>query len=210
MSHLQIKMCGMTRAEDARRAVDLGVDAIGLNFYPSSPRFLSVERAIEIVDQIRGDVELYGVFVNEIPDRVEEIRSRVGLDRIQFHGDEEPSEVAPFGLMAVKAIRFADSTVERQWERYPTVWGFLLEARHETLFGGSGRSWRYESLGGVELPRPWLLAGGLNASNVGEAIRSSGARAVDVCSGVESIPGIKDVRQMSDFVREVRRVEEAL
>lgn len=210
MNHVQIKMCGMTRVEDAKRAVSLGVDAIGLNFYPSSPRFLSVERALDIAEAVDSRVELFGIFVDDIFDRVEEIRSLVGLDRIQFHGDEEPEEIASFGPSAVKAIRFKGAIVEPQWERYPTVWGFLIEPQHETLFGGSGRSWRYESLAGVSLPRRWWLAGGLKASNVEEAILSSGARAVDVCSGVESIPGIKDAQRMSEFVREVRRVEEAL
>jgi phosphoribosylanthranilate isomerase len=210
MGAVRIKMCGMTRVEDARRAASLGVDAIGLNFYPSSPRFVSVERAMEISAAIDGQVELFGVFVNEIDERVEWIRKEVGLNRIQFHGDEPPEALTPFGEAAVKVIRFQEPMTEPDWEAYPLVGGFLLEPRHETLFGGSGRSWSYESLAGLQPPRPWYLAGGLSPRNVGRALLASGASAVDVCTGVESVPGIKDTRRMEEFVEEIRRVEETL
>lgn len=210
MGAVRIKMCGMTRVEDARRAADLGVDAIGLNFYPSSPRFVSLDRAVAIAAAVGDKVELFGVFVNELHDRVEFIRGEVGLSRLQFHGDEPPETLMPFGDAAVKVIRFRDPMTEPDWSAYPQVGGFLLEPRHETLFGGSGRSWRYESLAGLRPPRPWFLAGGLSPGNVGRAIVASGARGVDVCSGVESVPGIKDARRMDAFVTEVRRVEEAL
>jgi len=210
MSALRIKMCGMTRVQDALKAADLGVDAIGINFYPVSPRFVSVERAIRIADAVRGKVELFGIFVNDIPERVDSLVKEVGLDRVQFHGDETPEALLPFGSKAVKAVRFERSTVEFNWSDYPLVWGFLLEPRHETLYGGSGRSWQYESLRGLEVPRPWLLAGGLSPENVGRAIAESGTPGVDVCSGVEAVPGIKDARRMEAFVKEVRRVEEAL
>lgn len=210
MGALRVKICGMTRVQDARNAADLGVDAIGINFYPVSPRFVSVERAIDIADSVRGRVELFGVFVNDIPERVDSIIQEVGLDRVQFHGDEAPEALERFGSKAVKAVRFERSTVEFNWGDFPYVGGFLLEPRHETLYGGSGRSWNYRSLRGLEVPRPWLLAGGLSPENVASAIAESGAPGVDVCSGVESIPGIKDARRMEAFVREVRRAEEAL
>ena len=210
MGSVQIKMCGMTRVEDARRAMSLGVDAIGLNFYPSSPRFVSLDRALAIAEAVDGEVELFGVFVNEVTEWVESIRDQVGLDRLQFHGDEAPEVLLPFGDKAVKVIRFQDPEEEPDWASYPRVGGFLLEPWHETVFGGSGRSWHYESLAGLRPPRPWFMAGGLSPDNVGRAVLASGADGVDVCSGVESVPGIKDARRMDEFVAEVRRAETSL
>ena len=104
---VRVKICGVTRAEDARRAADLGADFLGLNFYPRSPRFLAAGAAREIAEAVRGKARLVGVFVNESPHRVEEIAEQVGLDLLQFHGDERAADLAPFAERAIKVVRCA-------------------------------------------------------------------------------------------------------
>lgn len=190
--------------EDAVDAAELGVDCLGLNFYPDSPRYVSVEKAVAIADAVRGRVELFGVFVNASRDDIERAVEAVGLDRVQFHGDESPADLAPWGERAVKVVRIAGQPSPRLWEAYPEVWGFLVEARHDSLYGGTGTVWDYTALRDLRLPRRWLLAGGLDADNVRRALDATGAPGVDVCSGVESVPGIKDPRRVEALVRAVR------
>lgn len=204
MSGVLIKVCGVTRVEDAVHAADLGVDCLGLNFYPASPRHVPMERAAEIADAVRGRVGLFGVFVNTPRDDVERIVEAVGLDRVQFHGDESPADLALWGGRAVKALRIASRPSRRVWDDYPDAWGFLIEARHEELYGGSGAAWDYAALRGLRLSRPWLLAGGLEPGNVRRALAATGAPGVDVCSGVESVPGVKDARRVEALVGAVR------
>lgn len=209
MSGVLIKICGVTRVEDAVHAADLGVDCLGLNFYPASPRYVSVKQAAEIADAVRGRAALFGVFVNAAHDYVERVVEAVGLDRVQFHGDESPADLARWGERAVKAIRAAGGPSPRLWAEYPEVWGFLVEARHETLYGGSGRTWDYAALRAAPPPRPWLLAGGLRPDTVREALASSGAPGVDVCSGVEASPGIKDRSRVEALVAAIRAASPA-
>lgn len=196
----------MTRVKDAVDAAELGVDCLGLNFYPGSPRCVSVEKATKIADAVRGRVELFGVFVNASHDDIERAVEAVGLDRVQFHGDESPADLAPWGERAVKVVRVAGRPSPRVWEAYPEVWGFLVEARHDRLFGGTGKVWDYTVLRDLRPSRPWLLAGGLEPGNVRRALDATGAPGVDVCSGVESAPGIKDPRRVEALVRGAREI----
>ncbi|MGH9379786.1 MAG: phosphoribosylanthranilate isomerase [Thermoanaerobaculia bacterium] len=204
MSAPLIKICGITRPEDAVHAADLGVDCLGLNFYPPSPRHVTLEQAAEIADAVRGRVALFGVFVNATPTDIERTVEAVGLDRIQFHGDETPADLAPWEDRAVKVVRVDDRTPRDVWDAYPHAWGFLVEASHETLYGGTGEPWTYEALRGLRIFRPWLLAGGLRPDNVCRALDRTGATGVDACSGVELRPGIKDPEKMERLVQAVR------
>ena len=202
----KVKICGVTCAEDARLAVDLGADYLGLNFYPPSPRFVDPERAREIAAAARaggGQVGLVGVFVNRPRPEIEEIAERVGLDLVQFHGDEGPREIAPFAERALKAIRVDGRLDAAAAAGFKGVWGLLLDARHGELYGGSGESWDLASLGrAAELHPRTFIAGGLGPGNVAAALATR-PWGVDLCSGVEARPGRKDRRLMERLFKEI-------
>jgi phosphoribosylanthranilate isomerase len=211
-----IKICGITRPEDARAAADAGADAIGLNFYPKSPRAIDVDRAQAIIAALPPGIVKVGVFVNALAEEVRHIFDELSLDLIQLHGDEPPDYLAKLGgRPAMKAFRAACADGLRAVLDYlaachklgcsPRI--VLLDAPVSKGFGGSGKlaDWslarEYQALGGLP---PLVLAGGLRPENVAEAIRATGARAVDTASGVESQPGIKDAVALAEFLRAVR------
>ncbi len=187
-----IKICGITNCRDAVLAVELGADLLGLNFVPESPRCLDVKTATAVADAVRGRTQLVGVFVNHPASTVEKIAAAVGLDLLQFHGDEDPEYVHQFGSRAIKAFRVDEAFSPEELTGYERVWGYLFDASHPTLFGGTGKKWPYEAVANLPTDRPTLVAGGIGPATVGEALLRSGASGVDVCSGVESSPGIKD------------------
>lgn len=196
MRSVRIKICGVTRVEDAIAAVDLGADFLGLNFADVSVRKIEIERGREIADAVRNRTSLVGVFVNQPSDLVSEVVSSVGLDLVQFHGDETSEDVAPFGERAVKAIRFSGELAPEALDDFKTVWGFVVEARHDAFYGGAGKSWDYAATRKLPRTKPFLLAGGLSPENVTAAIDASRPWGIDVCSGVESAPGLKDHETM--------------
>ncbi|HEX2253209.1 MAG TPA: phosphoribosylanthranilate isomerase [Thermoanaerobaculia bacterium] len=205
-----VKICGVTRAEDARLAADLGAAFLGLNFYPPSPRSLTPQRAAAVADAVRGRVRLVGVFVDRPPAEVAAIDRAVGLDVLQFHGEEGPVELARHGPRAWKVVRVPPgaspprSAIERELAAYPGVGGFLLDVRHDTLPGGTGETWAWHALAGLETSgRPLLVAGGIRPGNVRRALAASGAAGVDACSGVESAPGVKDPVLLERLMTEV-------
>lgn len=205
-----VKICGVTRPGDADLAVDLGANLVGLNFYPPSPRCLTVEAAREIVEVVAGRVPVAGVFVDRPRAEIEEIVERAGLDLVQLHGDETPAEVAAFGGRAIQVFRVepeVDERLDPGWLRgFPTAWGFLFDVRHPR-YGGTGLSWDYRALARV-VPaargRPVLVAGGIGPETVAAALAASDAGGIDVCSGVESAPGIKDPLLLERLMAEVR------
>ncbi len=210
-----VKICGVTRPEDADLAAVLGADLLGLNFYPPSPRCLTVEAARAIAAAVAGRALLVGVFVDRPRAEVEEIAERVGLDLIQLHGDEGPDEAAHWGGRALKAFRVAPAEGEEiapaLLDPFPGAWGFLFDVRHERLYGGTGRGWRYGALAGLaahSAGRPVLVAGGIGPENVRAVLAASDAAGVDVCSGVESAPGIKDPLLLERLMAEVRSMPE--
>ena len=195
----RVKICGVTTAEDARLAAGLGAELIGLNFYPDSPRFLEPERAAELVREVAtSSVRWVGVFVNETAERAAAIAERVGLDLLQFHGDETPADLAGVEARSIKALRVRgdlSGEVLAPWlDR--GLWGLLVDARHDTLYGGSGRSWNFASAAAApaaEAGAPRLLiAGGLGPSSAAAAARAARPWGLDLCSGVEAEPGRKD------------------
>lgn len=208
MARTRIKICGVTRENDATRAVELGATFVGLNFWPGSPRCVTEEVAFSIVERIRGRANVVGVFVNQPSALVQEITHRVGLDLVQFHGDEGPEQLDLFGADAIKVFRVGSSFDPGVLGDYPNVWGFLFDCDHPSLVGGTGVPWSYETVADLGHDKPIIVAGGLRPANVAQAIARSRADIVDVSSGVEKRPGVKDAELMARFIREVQHAEE--
>ncbi|MFP5286894.1 MAG: phosphoribosylanthranilate isomerase, partial [Thermoanaerobaculia bacterium] len=165
-------------------------------------RYVDVGRAREIASAVRGSgVKLVGVFVNRPAREVEEIESEVGLDLLQFSGDEAPGDV-PFPGRDIKAFRGPDGT--RGWE---DAWAWLFDAPHGSLYGGTGMAWNFQAVAGIAGERRVFVAGGLGPDNVRQAIAASRPYAVDVCSRVESAPGIKDPELLRRLFQEVRNAQ---
>ena len=201
----KVKICGVTSPEEAVLAADLGADLVGLNFYPPSPRYLEPRRAAEVAGAVRGRVTLVGVFVRAPAAELEEIAGVVGLDLLQFHGDETLDEVAPFAACALKAFRVRDRLDAAALAPFRDVWGVLIDSRHPQLFGGTGESWRFETLreGALPLPRRTFIAGGLGPGNVRAAIAAARPYGIDLCSGVEAEPGRKDPELLARLFEEI-------
>jgi len=211
-----VKICGITRTQDALLAARLGADFIGLNFYPPSPRAVSLARAEGIVGALRAlasPPQIVGVFVNQALDEIRALEQQLALDLLQLHGNEGPAEVRALGPRVIKALRVKerfDPAVARSFLAPAACapgadpWGFLIDSKHPRLFGGSGQSWAFVSLAGVDLGRPLLIAGGLGPDTVAAAVDAARPWGVDVCSGVESEPGIKDPLLLARFFEEIR------
>ena len=203
LQRIRIKICGITRPEDARAAVDLGADALGLVFYAPSPRCVSVEQAWEIARVVPPFVTLVGLFVNESKLTVRRVMEAVPVQLLQFHGEEEESFCRSFHAPYIKAARVRTGLdLVKYAEAYPTAQGLLLDAFVEG-YGGGGKSFDW-SLIPPRLPQPVILSGGLEAGNVAEAVRAVRPWAVDVSSGVEAAKGIKDAGKMAAFISGVR------
>ena len=210
---VKIKVCGVTSSSDALGAAELGADYLGLNFYRASPRYVEPGRARAIADAVRGSsrkVSLVGVFVNSTRAEVESIDESVGLDLLQFHGDEEPGFVAPFAGRAIKAFRSGGMPSPEDLRAWDGVWGVLIDAPHGTLYGGTGAPWDYGravSDASDGAGRRLFLAGGLGPDNARRAVQSVRPYAIDVCSRVESRPGSKDLELLRRLFQEVRHGE---
>ena len=200
---MKIKICGFTQAQNARDASLLGIDAIGLVFYDKSPRYVEIERALEIVQALPPFINRVGLFVNADSYYIDEVLCEVPLDTLQFHGDETPLECQQYGLPFMKALRVNEQTnIPKLAQDYHQANGLLLDAYNSTTYGGTGESFDW-SLAKVELDLPIILAGGLNPETVGKAIQQVSPYAVDVSSGVESSKGIKDIQKIQQFIQQV-------
>jgi len=204
---VKIKVCGVTEPANALAAVELGADFLGLNFYPGSPRYVEVGQALEIAGAVGGRVPLVGVFVNAPAAEVEEIAGRVGLDLLQLSGDEGPEAVARFAPRAIKAFRTGRMPRREEVAVYGEVWGILVDAAHGSLYGGTGAAWKYGSMPAEELSDRLFLAGGIGPENARQAVAAVRPFALDVCSRVESAPGIKDLGLLRRLLEEVRHGE---
>ncbi|NOZ63415.1 MAG: phosphoribosylanthranilate isomerase [Caldiserica bacterium] len=209
MIRIKIKICGITRLEDAQKAVELGVDALGFNFYPGSPRYIAPQKAKAISLQLPPFVSLIGVFVNEKLELIREISALSFLNAVQLHGEETPEFVEALNLPVIKAFRVKEERDIEQMKKFAgKVKAFLLDAYTPGQKGGTGRTFNWEiACKAKELGVPIILAGGINPGNVCEAIKAVHPYAVDVASGVEKEPGIKDFAEMEKLVNRIKEME---
>jgi phosphoribosylanthranilate isomerase len=200
----RVKICGITRVEDALEAAKQGSDAIGLVFYAASPRNVSNEVARAIVAALPPFVSVVGLFVNASRANIDAVLAEVRLDVLQFHGDETPDDCSQFNLPFLKAIRVnADTNLLQYANDFRHAQALLLDAHSEAAYGGTGQTFDWNLIP-AELSKPIILAGGLNADNVEQAIMQVKPYAVDVSGGVERSKGIKDADKIAAFMQGVR------
>ena len=199
----RVKICGITRIEDALAAAEAGADAIGLVFEPKSPRAVKPEQAQIIARALPPFITVVGLFVNAAADTVDTILKRVPLDLLQFHGDETPEQCRRHHRPYIKAIHMRDDlNLKENARRYADAQGLLLDTATDVA-GGSGRSFDWSRVPSG-LGKPVILVGGLTPENVAEAVRTVRPFAVDVSSGVEQSKGIKDAAKITAFIKAVR------
>lgn len=199
----RIKYCGMTRLSDVEFADQLGVDAIGLVFYPPSPRAVTPEQAAPLAKSAGAFCSRVGLFVNPTADQVRDTLRQVPLDLLQFHGDESPEFCAGFDQPWIKALRVRDSeSLEQALELYREADGWILDAYKAGVPGGTGETFQWSLI-----PEQWrgriVLAGGLTPANVNEAVCAIRPRGVDVSGGIEAGKGLKSADRMTEFMRQV-------
>lgn len=208
----RIKVCGVTRVEDAMAAARCGVDAIGLVFYKHSPRYVAIDQAKQLADSLPPFVTVVGLFVNAEPELVREVMANVPLDLLQFHGDESREFCEQFSKPYLKAIRVnAEVDLLQCASDFRSAKGLLLDAHVDGIPGGTGTSFDW-TLIPRELPVPVVLSGGLASGNVLTAVKQVQPYAVDVSSGVEvdgidAGKGIKDALKIAAFINEVKRAD---
>lgn len=203
----RVKICGITRVQDALAAAQGGADAIGLMFYERSPRYVSIALAAELARALPPFVTTVGLFVNAAPALVREVLAVVPLDVLQFHGDESPDYCAQFGKPYLKAIRVKAGVDLLQCAAdFSSAQGLLLDAFVEGIPGGTGAIFEWSLIPEVLRPKI-ILSGGLDAQNVAAAIQQVRPYAVDISSGVEISKGIKDATKIAAFIKEVKHCD---
>jgi len=198
---MRIKICGITRVEDAEACAALGVDMIGLNFVPTSPRRVDAPRARAIADAVKGKMEIVGVVADMEEEAMRALAEGVGLDWLQLHGSEPP-ELVQRVARAFKAVRVGAAEDVAEAERYEGL--LLVDAKVPGALGGTGRTVDFALVAPLARSRRLLLAGGLGPANVAAAVRAVGPWGVDAASGVERSPGVKDLAAVGAFVRAAR------
>jgi phosphoribosylanthranilate isomerase len=207
MHRTRVKICGITRAEDALATAQLGADALGLVFYPKSSRLVTVARAKGILRVLPPFVTVVGLFRNATAEAVRGILRELPLDLLQFHGDEEPAFCGAFGRPYIKAVPMGEAAdVNAYADRFEAAAGLLLDSHSGTQSGGSGERFDWRRIPKTA-NKPIILAGGLTPENVEQAVRQFRPYAVDVSTGVEAGRGIKDPRRIAEFMRCVERGE---
>jgi phosphoribosylanthranilate isomerase len=199
----RVKICGFTRVEDAVCAAQLGVDAIGLVFYPPSPRNVDIDQAIKIVNALPAFVSVVALFVDEQESRIRKVLDRVSIDCLQFHGDEPAKACRLYGKRYMKAVRMQDGIdISGLVLQYHDATGLLLDAYHPGAKGGTGSRFDWNRIPD-HCALPIVLAGGLDENNARQAVQTVRPYALDVSSGVEAGKGVKDALKMAAFIGEV-------
>ncbi|MBG89962.1 MAG: phosphoribosylanthranilate isomerase [Verrucomicrobiales bacterium] len=208
---IKVKICGVTSLDDAMACVEAGADALGLNFYPDSPRYLSVGKARAITKYLPPFVARVGLFVDADEETVRRTAEETGINTLQFHGDESPEFCANFAPMKViKAFRMQGAQVLKQLADY-NVDAWLLDSFTPGMQGGTGTVFNWDlARQAKDEGKPIILAGGLNPENIAEAIHETRPYAVDVSSGVEIDKGKKDIGLVQHFINTVRQVEQEI
>jgi phosphoribosylanthranilate isomerase len=197
-----LKICGMTRLADALHATEQGATAVGFVFWEKSPRYIAPERAAEIIAALPSAVTTVGVFVNEVIDRVQAVAATTGLNVVQLHGDEPPDYGACLTYPVFRSVTLVDA--DDVIESWPIGTPFLLDAADRERRGGTGMTVDWPRAALLARRRRVILAGGLTADNVGEAIEAVNPYGVDVSSGVEEAPGVKDYVKVARFLENAR------
>ncbi len=212
---IKVKICGLSSPETVRAAVGAGADFVGFVFFARSPRAVTAAQAAILVRGVPAGVAKVGLFVDADDAAIADVLEHAGLDYLQLHGAETPERVgqirARFGVPVIKAAAIAGSADIDRARTYEAVSDMLLfDAKppqtKDALPGGNGLVFDWTLIAGQTWTRPWMLSGGLDAGNLGEAVRISGAKMIDVSSGVESQPGIKDVVKIRGFVEAAKRL----
>lgn len=203
---MRIKICGLTRDQDVQVAVAEGADALGFVLYAPSPRAVTAEQASLLIEHAPAFVTTVALFVNESAEEIHRALDVCTFDLLQFHGDESPEFCGQFNRPYMKAIRVRNADdIHGAVSQYPDAKALLLDAYVENLPGGTGQAFDWRLI--PKLSVPWVLAGGLNANNVADAVNQVQPFAVDISGGVEASKGIKDAQKIKDFISEVRNVE---
>lgn len=199
----QVKICGITNQEDALVAAQGGASALGFIFYPPSPRYITPADARKITSALPSGIITVGVFVNEKPENINKVLDVCALDMIQLHGDETPEYCRQFRVSGViKAVELKNKDDVHNALGYPAV--ILADNREGNLYGGTGKTSRWELAALLNKKKPLILSGGLNVTNIAEAIKAVKPAALDINSGVESAPGKKDHRTLSQILDVIR------
>ncbi len=200
---VKVKICGMTQLKDAMYAAEHGADAVGFIFYKKSPRSVTMKVVREIISKLPPLVDTVGVFVNESAERVNKIADYCGLDLVQLHGDESPAFCRKIHRRVIKACRVQSLQSIGQLVKYP-VSGFLLDTFSDNMHGGTGKTFDWNLALPAKKIGPVILAGGLTPRNIRQALIRVRPYGVDVCSGVEKSPGIKDPEKVRAFLANIR------
>ncbi len=204
----RVKICGFTRVDEAVSASCLGADAVGLVFYPSSPRHVDIGQAIKIVNALPAFTTAVALFVDEQEARIREILGQVAIDCLQFHGDEPPAACRLYGKRYIKAVRMHEGiNLPAIARAYHDAAGLLLDAYRPDAKGGTGHCFDWELIPKEGCGVPIILAGGLDATNVRQAIQAVRPYALDVSSGVEMEKGVKDRVKMAAFLKAANEFE---
>ena len=207
MTRTKVKICGITRIEDAVTAALHGADAIGLVFYSKSPRYIKAETASKIIAELPPFISKVGLFVNASENEIIDLLGKVPLDLLQFHGEETAEQCSKYSIPYIKAIRMVNGVdLKHEAEQYSTASALLLDTYVEGKQGGTGKTFDW-SIIPDDIKKPIILAGGLTSLNVAEAIRQVSPYAVDVSGGVESEKGIKNEAKIIEFMREVNNAQ---
>ena len=197
---VRVKMCGMMRSEDVDFAVALGVDALGFVFYEQSTRYITIDEVANLLVDIPPFITLTAVLVNPSPELVWRIIKELPINLLQFHGDETPEFCQSFPLPYIKMLNpYPTVKMSSELHRFNSAQAILFDTPSQSIRGGSGCTFDWSMIP-KGITKPYLVAGGLNEFNVQDALRTSAPYGVDVCSGVEAMPGIKDHIKMSRFV----------
>jgi len=202
---VKVKICGITNGKDAAAAIDMGADLLGFNFYPESPRYITPQKAAEIINKLPTFVDIVGVFVNTPLKQIKETINLCQLNWIQLHGDESPKFCQSFlslNVKTMKALRVKESKDIQQAEDFFTD-AILLDAYRSQIYGGTGLTFDWNIIG--HIGKRIFLAGGINPDNAAAAIEL-GVYGIDVCSGIESEPGKKDHKKMKKLFDNIRHL----
>ena len=200
---VKVKICGITNYKDAAAAIDMGADLLGFNFYPKSPRYITAEKAAEIISKLPAFTDIAGVFVNASFEQIQEIIERCQLNWVQLHGDESPEFCQSFlsvNVQTMKALRVRNQSDIQKAEDYFTD-AILLDAFDHEKYGGTGITFDWNMIG--HIGKRIFLAGGINPDNAAKAIKL-GVYGIDVCSGIEAQPGKKDHKKMKKLFENIQ------